>query len=143
MKAGRLPSSGITRSLRYYSPLRLLTDLIRFSVALIPNHRGHHPQPARSPALPSKTSLTSRPDDPGESIDSSRLYLPMTPAFPIWQQGRHSQLQVTRLNIGSWLVRPVSLRSSVLSLFSSPFLLIRSFLDPLSPESRLSKPDLR
>jgi hypothetical protein len=41
---------------RYYSPLRLLADLIRFSVALIPNHHGHHPQPARSPALPSKTS---------------------------------------------------------------------------------------
>jgi hypothetical protein len=38
------------------------------------------------------------------------------------------------------------LRSSVLPLFSflfSPFFSIRSFLDPLSPESRLSKPDLR
>src|SRR5262245_5011694 len=68
MKAGRLPSFGVTRSLRYYSPLRLLTGSAPLSVALILNRCGHHPQPVRSPAFPSKTSLTSRPDDPGKLI---------------------------------------------------------------------------
>ena len=82
MKAGRLPSAGITRSLRYYSPLRLLIRLIRFSVSLISNHRGLHPRPMRSPALPKTTSLTSRPDDPGKSICSCSVLLQMAAAFP-------------------------------------------------------------
>jgi len=70
MKVGRLPSSGITRLHRYYSPLRLLARLAQISVALILNHRGHHPRRTRSPALPSAASLTCRPDDPGEPICS-------------------------------------------------------------------------
>ena len=98
MKAGRLPSSGVTQSLRYYSPLRLLADLIRFSVALIPNHRGHHPQPARSPALPSKTSLTSRPDDPGKLICLLSVSSTDGGGLPLLTPGSAlSYYQVTRL----------------------------------------------
>ena len=67
MKPGRLPSIGITRLLRYYSPLRLLPCSAQISVALIPSRCGHHPQQGRSPALPSVTSLSCRPDDPGKS----------------------------------------------------------------------------
>jgi hypothetical protein len=98
MKAGRLPSFGITRSLWYYSPLRLLADLIRFSIALIPNHRGHHPQPARSPALPSKTSLTSRPDDPGKLICLFSVSSTDGGGLPLLTTGSAlSYYQVTRL----------------------------------------------
>ena len=56
------------------APLRLLAGLTRFSVTLIPGHRGHHPRQARSPALPTTTSLTSRPDDPGKSICNLLLF---------------------------------------------------------------------
>jgi len=45
--------------------------------------------------------------------------------------------------MGSWIVRSMSLRYSVLCSFILSFLLVWSFLDPLSLESRLSKPDLR
>jgi len=73
MKAGRLPSSGITQSLRYYSPLRLLARPAQTSVALIRSRCGHHPRRTRSPALPSAASVPCRPDDPGKSICSFRL----------------------------------------------------------------------
>ena len=74
MKAGRLPSSGVTQTHGYYAPLRLLARPTLTSVALIPSRCGHHPRQTRAPALPSTTSLTCRPDDPGEPIGcSSRL----------------------------------------------------------------------
>jgi hypothetical protein len=83
MKAARLPSVGVTRLLRYYSPLRLLACSAQTSVALIPSRCGHHPQQVRSPALPSKASLSCRPDDPGKSTCSVRFALQMAAAFPI------------------------------------------------------------
>jgi hypothetical protein len=45
--------------------------------------------------------------------------------------------------MGSWIVRSVCLRYSVIRTLILSFLLFWSFLDPLSPESHLSKPDLR
>ena len=128
MKAGRLPSSGITRSLRYYSPLRLLACLSRFSVALIPSHRGHHPRQTRSPALPTTTSLTSRPDDPGESIDDDR-FCPHRRLRPSPSDNRVGtlDLQVTRLCMGSWIVRSVCLRFSVLRSLILSFSIFRVF----------------
>jgi len=45
--------------------------------------------------------------------------------------------------MGSWIVRSVCLRYSVIPSLILSFLQSWSFLDPLSPESHLSKPDLR
>ena len=84
MKVGRLPSAGMTRTPRYCAPLRLRACPTQTAVALIPSRRGHHPPQTRSPALPSTTSLTSRPDDPGEPICFRLGYLTpqMAAAFP-------------------------------------------------------------
>ena len=59
MKAGRLPSSVITQSLRYYSPLRLLTGSAQISVALILSRCGHHRNKRDLPRFPKQ--LPSHP----------------------------------------------------------------------------------
>ena len=133
MKVGRLPSSGITRTHRYYSPLRLLVRLTQTSVSLIPNHRGYHPRRTRSPAFPSAAFPACRPDDPGEPICSCLGYLHRwrrPSPFDHWVGTL--TLQVTRL---------YGFPGGTACEFA--ILPEESFLDPLSPESRPSKPDLR
>ena len=92
MKVGRLPSAGITQLPRYYSPLRLLARLAQISVTLILSHRGHHPRQTRSPALPTTTSPTCRPDDPGEPICFCLGY------FHRWHRPSPSDHRVGTLN---------------------------------------------
>ena len=134
MKAERLPSAGVTQLPRYFTPLRLLARPTQISVALIPSRCGHHPRRTRSPALPDAASPACRPDDPGEPICSciSYLYRWRRPSPYVQRVGTlylsiHEALWVSCW-YGLWICDP-------------PF--IKSFLDPLSPESRPSKPDLR
>lgn len=98
MKAGRLPSIGVTRLPRYYSPLRLLACRSRFSspytvpFAAITRDKRVLPRfPAKLPSHPVPTTPES------SSALPSRLHAPMTAAFPTGRRGRHSHLQVTRL----------------------------------------------
>jgi len=91
MKAGRLPSSGITRSLRYYSPLRLLACRIRIS---FPYTEPLRPSPATNEF--SRVTHNNFPHIPSRRPRRvhrwwSVLPPPMTAAFPFWQQGRHSR----------------------------------------------------
>ncbi len=113
MKVERLPSSGITRPQRYYAPLRLLARPTQTSVALIPSRCGHHPRQTSSPALPSTTSLTCHPDDPGEPICvSSRLpHSTDGGGLPHLTTGSALSLYKLRGSMSSLIVRPVSLRS--------------------------------
>lgn len=59
---------------------------------------GHHPRQTRSPAFPSKTSLTSRPDDPGKLICVVSVSSTDDGGLPLLTtRGRRFLLQVTRL----------------------------------------------
>ena len=118
MKVGCLPSSGITRPPRYFTPLPLLARLTRISVTLIPSHRGHHPRRTRSPALPITTSPTCRPDDPGEPICFRPGYSTDGTGLPLLTTGSALSISKLRGSMGSLVVRPASLRSSPFGKFS-------------------------
>ena len=133
MKAGRLPSTGVTQLLRYCAPLRLLARLAQSSAP--PYTEPSRPSPATGEI--SRVTQRSFPHMPSRRPRRVHLlffgYLADDSDLPHLTTGSALSVNKLRGSMGSLVVRPASLRS----------FRVESFLDPLSPESRPSKPDLR
>ena len=134
MKAGRLPSASVTRLPRYLcAPPTSRPPGSAFGTALYQAIAAITRDEQDLPRYPVQLLPHAVPTTP----ESPPVALSVTPTddcdLPHLTTGSALSIHKSRGSMGSLVVRPASLRS-----FPS-----ESFLDPLSPKSRLSKPDLR
>src|SRR5215207_4256806 len=118
---GLRPSTGITRLLRYYGPLRLpqRPEAGQFSppqlVAATHHRHGSH-------TLPQRPSAHADPTTPaGEDELSGRLLTRPPTAFPLWQEGRLQRETIEACSGFTRTFRPAHLHLGCAEDFSGGF----------------------